>query len=481
MRLKYPIFKIFIYCSFILWYPVYAQQFLDEMELLDISDNQDIRSTIIRDPQQALLIVKTQISTMRIQSNNIIHKSEQVEPGTWHIHVAPGTHRISFQAEQFISVQRRFYFNAKEVIGIMIRVIPAARRKEEKNTGIVVIQSEPDSAEVYLNDQYYGITPYIGKILAGRYKLGLKREPFLPYEQPIIIISNETLPVNITLNRTLGSMEVYSNPNGVEIELDGQIIGVTPLNFSKIEKGNHILKASLEYYNSFTTEFSISEEKKSHKFNIVLKPKESQLMFKGAPQSALVKINGEELGNLPIERTNINYGIYNLHVSKPGFHSHEQRITIEKSEPYIYEIKLKPKSKPLALLYSAVIPGSGQIYSDRITQGAIIGGTALFGVAFSILSGNNYASRKEDYLADRAEYDNNTDLGKMNDLYVQMQNSYDTMEKAYDTKQIVLGITAAIWLYNLIDVILFFPGQEGFYFTSNAHGEHTMLTLSLEL
>jgi len=53
-------------------YPAFAQQILDEMQLIDISNDQTIRSTVIRDPEQALLIVKTQISTLRIQSNNII-------------------------------------------------------------------------------------------------------------------------------------------------------------------------------------------------------------------------------------------------------------------------------------------------------------------------------------------------------------------------------------------------------------------------
>ena len=52
--------------------PGFAQQFLDEMELVDISREHDVKSTIIRDPNQALLIVKTQIPDIRFQSNNII-------------------------------------------------------------------------------------------------------------------------------------------------------------------------------------------------------------------------------------------------------------------------------------------------------------------------------------------------------------------------------------------------------------------------
>ena len=47
-----------------------AQQIFDEMELIDISDEPDIKSSIIRDPNQALLIVRSQISDLSFQSNN---------------------------------------------------------------------------------------------------------------------------------------------------------------------------------------------------------------------------------------------------------------------------------------------------------------------------------------------------------------------------------------------------------------------------
>ena len=137
-RYTFPILIFFFFFS-----TSFAQQILDEMQLSDISDQPSIKSSVIRDPNQALIIVKTQISALRIESNNIIIKSEQVEPGTWHIRVEPGTHRLRFQAEGFISVQQRFYFNPKDVKGVQIRVISAAEKKEEKNSGIIVIKNHP--------------------------------------------------------------------------------------------------------------------------------------------------------------------------------------------------------------------------------------------------------------------------------------------------------------------------------------------------
>ena len=92
-----------------------GQQILDEMELVDISNTTEITGFVLQDPNQALLIVKSQISGLRFLSNNFIHRLEQREPGKWFIFLTPGTHRISFQAEGFISAHDRFFFKAKEV------------------------------------------------------------------------------------------------------------------------------------------------------------------------------------------------------------------------------------------------------------------------------------------------------------------------------------------------------------------------------
>lgn len=328
-RYTFPILIFFFFFS-----TSFAQQILDEMQLSDISDQPSIKSSVIRDPNQALIIVKTQISALRIESNNIIIKSEQVEPGTWHIRVEPGTHRLSFQAEGFISVQQRFYFNPKDVKGVQIRVISAAEKKEEKNSGIIVIKSTPDSAAVYLNDQFYGTTPYLGKTLGGQYKLELKKEPFHSHIQQIIIIPGETLPVNVDLSADLGSVEIISNPSNARIEIDNQYIGETPFTFKKLAKGKHVIQVSLENYVPFDSEFEINKDNLNQRFNVLLKPKESILSVKGSPRNAQIELNEKKVGILPSEKIKLAFGAYNLTVTQPGYYQYQKNIVIASGDPY---------------------------------------------------------------------------------------------------------------------------------------------------
>jgi hypothetical protein len=204
---------------FLLNLPTFSQDFFDEMELVNISHESDVKSTIIRDPEQALLIVKSHISNLRFKSNNEIFDSKEVEPGRWHVKLKPGTHRISFQADGFISVQKRLYFNPKDVKGFLIRVIPSSERKKDKNVGIVIIKSEPEDAYVFFNNELYGTTPYMGKLLTGRYDLELKKDQFRNYKEEIIIAPNETLPIKVIMDAGIGltAEELKTQKNYVAI------------------------------------------------------------------------------------------------------------------------------------------------------------------------------------------------------------------------------------------------------------------------
>lgn len=480
MILKEKNFNVLLLLLFLFCFPSFAQQILDEMQLVDISTEQAIRATVIRDPEQALIIIKTQISTLRIQSNNIINKAEQVEPGTWHIRLVPGTHRLSFQAEGFISVQERFYFNPKDVKGVRIRVVPAAERKEEKNTGIVVIKSTPDSAAVYFNDQFYGFTPYLGKTLAGQYKLELKKEPFLSYRETVIMVSGETLPINVELSTSSGSVDVSSRPVRARVEIDDRYIGETPIVFSQLTKGMHKIMVSLENHEPFSSEFEISEENRAQKFNISLIPQESSLTIRGIPRQANIYIDGNVAGLLPLENKKILYGLYDIAVSKPGFYSYNKNILIEKSEPYTIDIRLEAKSKYSALLYSTLLPGSGQVYSGRTTQGIILGTAALGAAVTTLIFYGDYLDKKDTYSANKNAYDTNTDLGDMESLYATMQNSYSEMEDSNSRAKIMFGVTAAVWIYNMVDAVLFFPDLNGMDLTADTHAGHPNLRLSIK-
>jgi TM2 domain-containing membrane protein YozV len=141
---------------------------------------------------------------------------------------------------------------------------------------------------------------------------------------------------------------------------------------------------------------------------------------------------------------------------------------------------LKAKSKYSALLYSTLLPGSGQVYSGRTTQGIILGAAALGAATTTLIFYNDYLDKKDTYSANKNDYDSNTDLGKMESLYNTVQDSYSEMEDANSRFKIMFGVMAAVWIYNMVDAVLFFPDVGGMELTANTKDKHTGLTLSVK-
>jgi len=141
---------------------------------------------------------------------------------------------------------------------------------------------------------------------------------------------------------------------------------------------------------------------------------------------------------------------------------------------------LKPKSKNSALLYSAVLPGSGQYYSGSKTKGIVIGALVLGSSAAGIVSYLDYLDNRDLYVQDKADYENNTDLAQMQSLRSKMSKSYKSAEDAQKTSQILLGVTAALWIYNIIDSYLFFPDQSGIKISENNNKDTFGMSLNMK-
>jgi hypothetical protein len=87
-----------------------------------------------------------------------------------------------------------------------------------------------------------------------------------------------------------------------------------------------------------------------------------------------------------------------------------------------------------AMLRSLILPGWGQFFNEQNTKGYIFAGTevVLLGTALMLYSQSN------------STYDD----------YKNGQASYDDYTKKVDTTNMVVGVFAAVWIYNVIDAYI---------------------------
>ena len=107
--------------------------------------------------------------------------------------------------------------------------------------GILDISSTPFDAAITLNGKDYGATPNtIKNLLIGDYNLVLRKTGYGTITKIVTIKENATNEVNENLPRGL-EVTISSNPVGLQLWLDGILIGSTPYT-ATLSHGSHVVK-----------------------------------------------------------------------------------------------------------------------------------------------------------------------------------------------------------------------------------------------
>ncbi len=100
---------------------------------------------------------------------------------------------------------------------IEVELVPGVSTTSLALSGWIIVSSEPTGAEVYLNDQRVGVTPYQGRHLAGDYNLMVRTPLYDDYIERFTLNEGTTVDLpKINLKPRFGYWEVTSTPSGAE-------------------------------------------------------------------------------------------------------------------------------------------------------------------------------------------------------------------------------------------------------------------------
>ncbi len=258
---------------------VHAQAILDKMIVKDISADPRIRAAIPRNPEEALLIVKSRIADMEFESNNRILRINKEDEGIWHIFVVPGTHFITFKAKGYLSEERRMRFPKKSTKGYSVE-IEASRRADK---AFVHFSSTPENAEVFLDETYLGTTPYQGLIPAGVYTVVVKKPPsYKPVSKRVVLEKGKTNRFSFELPSSYSTLAITSSPSGAAVILNGQRVGSTPYENTQLMPGDYSVLVQSEFYRDGIRSIKLKEGEVVREA-ITLQPNFGTLLIQAAP------------------------------------------------------------------------------------------------------------------------------------------------------------------------------------------------------
>jgi len=186
------------------------------------------------------------------------------------------------------------------------------------------------------------------------------------------------------------------------------------------------------------------------------------------PDISVEIIKSDDNNILPENRTTpfdieLSPGTYNLSFKKIGYVTRTEQLIINKSDKQTFTVELNKKSPLQAFLRSAVIPGSGQIYSSdaqnpsRKSMGKIIRWSLLTGFALSGYTWYNYDQSSVDYQTAKDTYMSAATLEGINTSRTIAQKKNQVMLDNQKIFQGSLALIGIIWAGNAVDAFVNFP------------------------
>jgi len=224
--------------------------------------------------------------------------------------------------------------------------------------GSLRIESEPAEADVYINGQNMGKTPYSqASIAQGDYSVELRAENFEPLKQMVRIQSGQLSELKPRMKIISGSLLVESSPANVQVFMNEHFMGVTPILLENINPGIVSISLQLNGYSQYGENVKVLPGKKTAVYANMSR-QTGKLTIVSSQHELQVKIEGDSNTSLaaPFHKQVLNAGEYKITVSKPKYYDNTYSITIKPDVEFRLSTELKLKPGKISFVNAGKIP-----------------------------------------------------------------------------------------------------------------------------
>lgn len=257
----------------------------------------------------------------------------------------------------------------------------------------------------------------------------------------------------IEQNYARTKVSITSDPSGAAVALNGNPVGVTPLEIPDLRQGMlYQVVIEKDGFASHKELFQPSDHKK--RINVVLIPKKGELSITGWPPKSKVFVNNTYIGKFPFLTYQGSQGECTILIKKYGYKNYKQKIFIPSETTKNLHIVLNEKPKIPAMFCSAIFPGSGQVYRGHPFRGLLfLAATAGVGwVAFQqyLIYDNQY----QIYQRDLDRFDHQADLDLIERDRDQVWDSFNLMKEEEKKCTEILRVLGAVWTINVLEIVI---------------------------
>ncbi|MEM8662107.1 MAG: PEGA domain-containing protein, partial [Pseudomonadota bacterium] len=234
----------------------------------------------------------------------------------------PGDYTISASAKGYHPLESPVTVGESnnQSIELVLRPLP----------GKLTIQSTPAGARVLIDGEDIGATPLDGvSVEAGEHTLTLRADRYLELEQPLSV-TGRNIPQQLIFDLEPGwaDIEIDSVPPGATILVDGEEAGTTPATVAVMAGEERQLILQLANFADWQLALDVEPGAAQTLELINLQPAAGMLELSSAPSGANVTLDGEFLGQTPLELELTPDKAHRLAVFKPGYRRYSSTVQL---------------------------------------------------------------------------------------------------------------------------------------------------------
>ena len=239
----------------------------------------------------------------------------------------------------------------------------------QKLPGRLKVLLNPElKAEIFIDGERKGEIPAtIADIEPGSRMIRIIADRYFPYEQPIDIEGlgrEQTLEAQ--LQQAWASISIISEPEGAELLVEDEVIGVTPLT-TELLQGRHELRLTLDNHKPWQKTLDILAGSNIELHEIRLQRADAVLIIKSTPDKANVTLNGKYQGQTPLQAAVAPNKQLNIRLFKQGYQRNSRNITLRAGDKKNLTIALEPELTPVQFKAS---PETAKLFIDGESKGS---------------------------------------------------------------------------------------------------------------
>lgn len=208
--------------------------------------------------------------------------------------------------------------------------------------GYIEVSSKPESgARVIIDGKEVGVTPYRSEALtSGEHRIEVLKTLYQPVQKIITVKDGETVQAVMELAANYGEVRLEALPEA-ELWVNNEQKGKGQWN-GRLNAGIYVIEVRLAAHRTLRQSLEV---KAGESYSLVLpqpQPIYGTLNISSIPGKAMIRLNGKEYGLTPLVIQEVLIGKHLLELSKSGYATVCQEVTVEEGK--ILPVRLKLSS-----------------------------------------------------------------------------------------------------------------------------------------